>query len=166
MLIVLASLSCKKDKETASPSDPTPTVEELFVGKYDGTESITYLYPSGTYPANSRARVAEITLKSGSEYNYYIDGYWQGTIIIDRIYDGIIYFNLKSNSGYFSTSNEFYDFDGAHYIDADFSSVHGSFNTKINNKFQICCRYYNIKNATTGEERGFEIITFFDGYKR
>ena len=104
--------------------------------------------------------------KEGNDYAFYVDGYWNATLKFKRVYDDVLYCTVAEHGGYWSESNSTFERKGWFSPLADYTSSEVTFQMNKNNKLEVCMKYYDIKNATTNDPLGYDIIVFFVGNRR
>lgn len=165
IVMCFSLLSCEKD-------NPDPEIEEFnpqdeIIGIYDCKEYIWYRYDNGGGNKEPQIHNEVIEIKKkGNNYDFYVNGYWSGALIFERVFDNILYCKVYEQEGFFSSSNTLYDMSGWNSTLADYPASEVTFQIKKNNKLEVCFRYYNLRNVLTNEPLDFWIIIYYEGNRR
>ena len=154
ILIAIFSVSfssCEKE-DTEPEIEKADPIEEI-IGMYDAKRHQSYTVGGTTQVFDE---VLEIR-KDGNDFAFYVDGYWNSTLKFKRFYDEILYW---------SESNSTFERKGWFTTLANYTSSEVTFQMNKNNKLEVCMKYYDIKNATTNDPLGYDIIVFYVGNRR
>ena len=159
-LFIIVSFILITSCEEQSTEPKEVSLSDRLMGKYDGTVEIYYidLVNGQTYEGRKTPTVIEITEVNGNgnQWNFYIDGYWQLTLNTQKEYDGIMYFNVLTNTGRFSDNGASFTLQGF----PNEGKYHSSFNSKTG-RFYISYEYINIEPSP-----GHDTIILYEGYHR
>lgn len=160
LIVCFLLFSCNKDESEHKIEDLNPRNE--IVGVYDAKKHQSYTV-GGTNQIFDE--IIEVR-KNGSNYDFYVDGYWNAKLNFKRVYDGVLYCTVAQHGGYWSESNSTFQRKGWFSPLADYTSSEVTFQMNNNNKLEICMKYYGIQNNKTKEPIGYDIIVFYVGNRR